>query len=67
MSLDPLLLEMVACPAEDHGALHYDEEAQTMTCASCGRVYRVDDGLPVLLIDEAVTAPAEGDDVEERA
>ena len=65
MSLDPLLLEMVACPAEDHGPLRYDEQAQTMTCASCARVYRVDDGLPVLLVDEAVSA-SDGDP-EERA
>ena len=65
MSLDPLLLEMVACPAEDHGPLRYDEQAQTMTCTSCARVYRVDDGLPVLLVDEAVSAS--GTDPEEVA
>ncbi|GIH07049.1 hypothetical protein Rhe02_51160 [Rhizocola hellebori] len=65
MSLDPLLLEMVACPAEDHGQLRYDEQAQTLTCESCGRVYRVDDGLPVLLVDEALVASDA--DLEEKA
>ena len=54
MSLDPLLLEVVACPTEDHAPLRYDEELSTLTCTSCARVYRVQDGLPVLLIDEAV-------------
>jgi len=55
MSLDPLLLEMIACPAEDHAPLRYDEQAQTLTCTSCARVYPVQaNGLPVLLIDEAI-------------
>jgi uncharacterized protein YbaR (Trm112 family) len=68
MSLDPLLLEMVACPTEDRAPLRYDQEKQTMTCTSCGRVYRVDDGLPVLLVDEAVLADAaSGGDAEKRA
>jgi uncharacterized protein YbaR (Trm112 family) len=65
MSLDPLLLEMVACPGEDHGPLRYDEQAQTMTGTTCARVVRVDDGLPVLLVDEAVSASS--GDPEERA
>lgn len=54
MSLDPLLLEMLVCPAEDHSPLRYDESEQTLTCPSCARVYQVKDGLPVLLLDEAV-------------
>ncbi|WP_020520123.1 Trm112 family protein [Catelliglobosispora koreensis] len=54
MSLDPLLLEMLACPAEDHAPLQYDADKQTFTCPDCARVYEVRDGLPVLLIDEAV-------------
>jgi uncharacterized protein YbaR (Trm112 family) len=36
-----------------------------MTCTACARVYRVDDGLPVLLVDEAVSASS--GDPEERA
>ncbi len=54
MSLDPLLLEVLACPAEDHAPLTFDESAQTLTCTSCGRVFPVRDGLPVLLLDEAL-------------
>jgi uncharacterized protein YbaR (Trm112 family) len=53
MSLDPLLLEVIACPAEDHAPLDYDASAQTLTCTSCGRVFPVRNGLPVLLLDEA--------------
>jgi uncharacterized protein len=52
MPLDPLLLDVLACPAPDHANLRYDEEAQTLTCTSCARVYEVRDGLPILLLDE---------------
>jgi len=52
MPLDPLLLEVLACPSPDHAPLTYDEAAQTLTCTSCGRVYPVRDGLPILLLDD---------------
>lgn len=58
MSLAPQLLEVLVCPAEDHAPLTHDAEAQTLTCTSCSRVYPVRDGLPVLLLDEVLTAPA---------
>jgi uncharacterized protein len=53
-TLDPILLEVLACPAPDHAPLTFDEQAQTLTCTECGRVYPVRDGLPVLLLDEAI-------------
>ena len=52
--LDPQLLEVLACPAPDHAPLAYDPGAQTLTCSSCGRVFPVRDGLPVLLLDEVI-------------
>jgi uncharacterized protein YbaR (Trm112 family) len=52
--LDPELLEVLACPAPDHAPLAYDPEAQTLTCTSCGRVFPVRHGLPVLLLDEVI-------------
>lgn len=54
--LDPLLLEVLACPAPDHAPLDFDAAAQTLTCTSCGRVFPVRDGLPVLLLDEVLNA-----------
>ena len=57
MALDPQLLEILACPAPDHAPLRPgtpdDPEAEALTCTSCGRVYPVRDGIPVLLLDEA--------------
>jgi uncharacterized protein YbaR (Trm112 family) len=52
-TLDPDLLAILACPCDDHGALTYDEPAAELACTVCRRVYRVEDGIPVLLLDEA--------------
>jgi uncharacterized protein YbaR (Trm112 family) len=54
MSPDPQLLEMISCPAPDRAPLRFDADAQTLTCTSCGRVFPVRDGLPVLLLDEVL-------------
>ncbi|MFI6031251.1 Trm112 family protein [Amycolatopsis magusensis] len=58
VTLDEQLLEILACPSEDHAPLRpgspEDPEADALTCTSCGRVYPVRDGIPVLLLDEAV-------------
>jgi uncharacterized protein len=51
--LDPLLLEILACPDTHHAPLTYDDAAQTLTCTECGRIFEIRDGIPVLLLDEA--------------
>jgi uncharacterized protein len=48
------LLEILACPDTHHTALAYDEGAQTLTCPTCTRVFTIEDGIPVLVIDPAV-------------
>lgn len=57
VTLDAQLLEVLACPAADHAPLRPgtpdDPDADALTCTSCGRVYEVRDGIPVLLLDEA--------------
>ncbi|HEY8471968.1 MAG TPA: Trm112 family protein [Natronosporangium sp.] len=59
-TLDPALLEILACPDTHHAPLTYDPAAQTLTCTECKRVFPIRDGIPVLLLDEA-TLPADGD------
>jgi uncharacterized protein YbaR (Trm112 family) len=58
VNLDPQLLEILACPSDDHAPLRLgtpdDPDADALTCNSCGRQYPVNDGIPVLLLDEAV-------------
>jgi uncharacterized protein len=63
MNLDPVLLEVLACPAEHHAPLRVgapdDPEAAALTCTECGRVFPVRDGIPVLLLDDALGGPTE--------
>ena len=70
VTLDPHLLEILACPSDDHAPLTVgtptDPEADVLTCTSCGRQFPVEDGIPVLMLDEAVLptdrgAPGTGD------
>lgn len=57
MSLAPWVLEILACPCERHAPLDYDVDAAAgageLACTGCDRVFRIDDGIPVLLLDEA--------------
>ena len=57
MSVDPALLSILRCPDEHHAELTLDAEEQTLTCTECGRIFEIRDGIPVLLLDEAVPAP----------
>jgi uncharacterized protein YbaR (Trm112 family) len=54
MALDPLLLEILACP-EDKGPLLYFEDEDTLYNPRLRRRYRILDGIPVMLVDEAET------------
>lgn len=58
LGLDPLLLQILACPAEDHAALRVDAARGVLVCTECGRGFPVRDGIPVMLLDEAL--PPEG-------
>ena len=50
LKLDPALVGWLACPA-CFGSLHL-EDARLM-CVSCGRLYPVVDGIPVLIAERA--------------
>ncbi len=56
MSLDPLLLEILACPCPAHAPLRSDTLAgeAVLVCTSCGLAFPVRDEIPVMLLDEAV-------------
>lgn len=50
--LSPLLRDILVCPV-DRAAVTIDDEAGTVTCSSCGRIYPIIDGIPVMLESEA--------------
>jgi uncharacterized protein len=66
MDLDPALMEILACPCPAHAELRSgtpaDPEADALTCAVCGRSFPVTDGIPVLLLDEALPGTGPGAD-----
>jgi uncharacterized protein YbaR (Trm112 family) len=53
MPLDPLLIEMLACP-EDKGSLLWFEDEDVLYNPRLHRVYKVVDSIPIMLIDESV-------------
>jgi uncharacterized protein len=55
MALDPQLLEILACP-QDKGPLLYFVDEDLLYNPRLRRKYRIDDDIPVMLIDEATDA-----------
>jgi uncharacterized protein YbaR (Trm112 family) len=55
VSVDPELLELLACPSDDHAPLR--EECEALVCTYCASRFPVEDGIPVLLLDEATPGP----------
>lgn len=55
MGLDPVLAEVLACP-QDKGPLYFVPGDDLLYNPRLGRAYRIDGGIPVLLIDEAAEA-----------
>ena len=61
MVLDPRLVEILACP-EDKGPLLYFAAEGFLYNPRLRRRYEIDDGIPIMLIDEAATLGADGHD-----
>jgi uncharacterized protein YbaR (Trm112 family) len=62
MALDPLLLEILACP-QDKGPLLYFPDENSLYNPRLHRRYAINDGIPDMLIDDAETV---SDDEHER-
>jgi uncharacterized protein YbaR (Trm112 family) len=58
MALDPQLLAILACP-EDKGPLYYFEDEAFLYNPRLTRRYRIEDDIPIMLIDEAETVDAD--------
>jgi uncharacterized protein YbaR (Trm112 family) len=59
MPIDAALLEMLACPGDDHAPLREEtrDGAAVLVCTSCESSFPIEDGIPVLLLDEATPGP----------
>jgi uncharacterized protein YbaR (Trm112 family) len=56
MPIAPELKEILACP-RCKGELEFREEQHQIVCKACKLVYRIEDDIPVMLIDEAQPLP----------
>lgn len=56
MTVDPLLLEVLACPCPQHAPVA--EVAGGLRCTACEAVFPVRDGIPVMLLDQATPGPS---------
>ena len=58
-ALDPDLLAVLACPCPHHAALDQvgDDTSDALQCTRCQTRFPVRNGVPVLLLDEAVPGP----------
>jgi hypothetical protein len=54
MTIPAELLQILVCPACKGALEHHATPAEALVCRACALVYRVDDGIPVMLRDEAV-------------
>lgn len=52
MPVDPQLLEILACPDDHHAPVR--EEGDYLVCTECRRRFPVRDGIPVMLLEEAL-------------
>lgn len=59
MPIDPMLLELLACPSDDHAPLREERRgsAEVLVCTSCLSSFPIADGIPVLLLDDATPGP----------
>jgi hypothetical protein len=53
--IDPDLLALLACPSDDHAPLR--EDGPELVCTYCASRFPVEEGVPVLLMDDATPGP----------
>ena len=56
MPIAPELKEILACP-KCKGELEFRDAQDEIVCRACKLVYRVEEDIPVMLIDEATIEP----------
>jgi uncharacterized protein len=56
MAVSQELLDILVCPA-CKTPVKLTPDSQGLKCAQCRRVYRIEDDIPVMLIDEAKIDP----------
>ncbi len=56
MPVDPKLLEILACP---ECKTEVASEGEKLRCVHCGRGYPIEEGIPIMLLEQAEPPPAD--------
>lgn len=60
MAIAKELKDVLACP-KCKGELEFREQDRKIVCHACKLVYRIEDDIPVMLVDEATPLPPAGE------
>lgn len=55
MTVPKDLLEILVCPKCKGQLEHKTDDGEQLVCQACRLIYAVDDGIPIMLIDEATS------------
>lgn len=55
--IDPQLKELLVCPCAHHADLIEDEAASQLRCERCALAFPVHEGIPIMLLEEAIILP----------
>jgi uncharacterized protein len=50
--MDQSFLDILVCP-QCRGKLDYNDPEQTLSCWECKLQFAIDDGIPIMMLDEA--------------
>ncbi len=53
MAINKELLDILACP-QCKGNIHLNEKEDGLICNNCKLLYPIKEGIPIMLIDEAI-------------
>jgi len=54
MAISKELLDILVCP-KCKGEIHLNKAGDGLICEACRLMYKIDDDIPIMLIDEAVS------------
>jgi uncharacterized protein len=55
--VDPELKQILACPRCKQQTLDWREDKSEVHCTGCRLAFRIEDGIPVMLVEEARPLP----------
>lgn len=55
--IDAQLKAILVCPCPHHADLDEDEAASLLVCTHCRLGFEVRDGIPIMMLEEAVVSP----------